>query len=207
MTLNQDARITQMLDRVEIQELVRRERFARDQQHWEVMRDCFHPDAHIRTSWYDGNATDYIPATRKLMAMSPYGKHWVLSGFTTVMKDRATVESPAMIYNRIALNDVEVDFHVYCRFHSRVERWQDQWRLLSFEVIFERDTLKPVDPAQALPFDPKELDAYRPSYRFLSHIQESRGFSVNPDLPGDDRPQQLKTFHGTHTLWLNAGTP
>lgn len=47
-------RLQQMLDREELFDLVRRERFARDQRRFDVMRACFHDDAYIRTSWYDG---------------------------------------------------------------------------------------------------------------------------------------------------------
>jgi hypothetical protein len=49
-------RLQALLDREELFDLVRRERFARDQQRFDVMRDCFHRDAYIRTSWYDGRA-------------------------------------------------------------------------------------------------------------------------------------------------------
>jgi len=51
-------RLACIADREEIHELVRRERFARDQRHFELMRDCFHEEAHIRTSWFDGGAAD-----------------------------------------------------------------------------------------------------------------------------------------------------
>jgi hypothetical protein len=152
------------------------------------MRAAFHDDAHIRTSWYDGGADDYIVATRERMAVkSPTSKHWVFPAGLSVAGDRATVESPAMIFDRVRLDGVEVDFHVFCRFFSRVVRRDDDWRLASFEVLFERDVLRAVNPADVLPVDWAVLATYRPSYRFLTWIQESRGTRVNPDLYGDDR--------------------
>lgn len=205
MTPEQQTRLAAMLDREEIRDLVRRERFARDQRHWQVMADCFHADAHIRTSWYDGNAVDYIPATQRMMELSPRGKHWVFPGFLHIEGDRATVESPAMIFSRITMEGIEVDLHVFCRFHSRVERRDGPWRLQSFEVLFERDILRPVNPTDQMPIDWAHLATFRPSYQFLAYLQDSRGFTVNPNLYGDDRPDQLSAFHAAETRWLHSG--
>jgi hypothetical protein len=202
MTPELEKRLTAMADREEIVDLVRRERFARDQRHWAVMRACFHDDAHIRSSWYDGGADDYIPGTQRLMEYSPNSKHWVFPAFIRVNGDRATVESPAMIFNRIVLEGVEVDFHVYCRFFSRVVREAAVWKLMSFEVIFERDIMHCVNAAQTLPVDWTVLAGYRPSYRFLTYAQEMRGTRVNPNLYGDDRREALDAFYAGEAAWL-----
>jgi hypothetical protein len=45
----------------------------------------------------------------------------------------------------------------------------------------------------------------RPSYRFLSYIQQSRGVKVNPNLLGDDRPDELNAFHEGEERWLTGG--
>lgn len=205
MTPDLETRLAALADREEIRDLVCRERFARDQRHWQVMRDAFDPEAHIQTSWYDGNAADYVPATQRMMEYSPHGKHWVLPGFVQIAGDRATVESPATIYNRISVGGVEVDFHVWCRFHSRVVRRPEGWKLASFEVIFERDTMKPVNPSDVMPIDWALLATYRPSYRFLAHAQEIRGTRVSRDLLGDDRPEALAAFHAAEARWRAEG--
>lgn len=204
MTSKLDARLAKMLDREEIRDLVRRERFARDQGHWQVMAECFHPDAHIRTSWYDGNGVDYIPATQKLLKAVPGSKHWVFPGFVQVEEDRATVESPGMIFNRIVLEGIEVDYHIFCRYQSRVERRDDIWRLLTFEVIFERDLMRALDPSKALPIDWDLLATYRPTYRFLAYLQDRRGFNLSHDLLGDDRTETLHKFHEGENRWLQG---
>ena len=43
-------RLAALLDREELFDLARRERFARDQRLFDVMRDCFHDDAYVRTT-------------------------------------------------------------------------------------------------------------------------------------------------------------
>src|SRR5690554_2637439 len=109
-------RLQALLDREDLFDLVRRERFARDQQHFDVMLACFHDDAFVRTSWYEGRGgRAYVEATRKWMAKSSTGKHWVFPAFARIAGDRATVESPALIFNRIDLNGTAADFYVFCR--------------------------------------------------------------------------------------------
>nr|WP_295468026.1 nuclear transport factor 2 family protein [Mesorhizobium sp.] len=201
----QDAatRLQGLLDREELFDLVRRERFARDQRRFDVMRDCFHPDAYVRTSWYDGRGGEaYVEATREFMGRVGNGKHWVFPAFAQIAGDRATVESPAMIFSRTRLDNVEVDFHVFCRFFSRAVRVEGVWKLMSFEVLFERDVMKPVNPSERLPVDWSRLETLRPSYKFLAWIQQSRGVVVNPDLLGDDRPVELAAFHAGEDRWL-----
>ena len=200
---NADSRLQSFLDREELFDLVRRERFARDQRRFDVMSDCFHPDAYVRTSWYEGQGGEaYVEATRTFMAKVGNGKHWVFPAFALVFGDRATVESPAMIFSRTQLDGVEVDFHVFCRFFSRAVRVDGVWKLLSFEVLFERDVMKPVNPSENLPVDWSRLETLRQSYKFLAWIQQSRGVVVNPNLLGDDRPNELAAFHAGEDRWL-----
>ena len=169
------------------------------------MRECFHDDAYVRTSWYDGHGGEaYVEATRQWMSKAGNSKHWVFPAYARIAGDKATVESPAMIFNRARLEGVEVDFHVFCRFFSRALRVDGAWKLLTFEVLFERDIMRAVNPADALPIDWAVLKTLRPSYCFLAYMQLSRGVEVNPDLLGDDRPEQLAAFHAGEEAWLAA---
>jgi hypothetical protein len=205
MPRDQDSRLEALLDREELFDLVRRERFSRDQRRFAEMRACFDDDAMVRTSWYDGRGGEaYVEATRRWMATRRDGKHWVFPAFAEVAGDRATVESPAMIFNRVQVHGVEADFHVFCRFFSRAVRRDDGWKLASFEVLFERDVLRAVHPEDVLRLDRTRLEGFRPSYRFLAYIQTTRGVDVNPDLLGDDRPDALDAFHEREARWLRG---
>lgn len=206
MLQDSQARLQAFLDREELFDLVRRERFARDQRRFDVMGACFHQDAYIRTSWYDGHGGQaYVEATRKWMSAAGNSKHWVFPAFAQLAGDRATVESPAMIFNRAMLDGVEVDFHVFCRFFSRAVRQDGAWKLLSFHVLFERDVMKPVNPSETLPIDWALLSTMRPSYKFLAYIQNKRGVKVNHGLLGDDQPDLLGAFHAGEERWLAGG--
>lgn len=207
MTPDREQRLAALLDREELFDLVRRERFARDQRRFDVMLACFHDDAYVRTTWYEGHGGEaYVEASKAWMERVGNGKHWVFPAFASVAGDRATVESPAKIFSRTTVEGVEVDFHAYCRFFSRAVRQEGVWKLMSFEVLLERDELRPVNAGEALPLDVGRLADLRPSYRFLAYIQSTRGVTVSQDLLGDDRPDELEAFHRGEAAWL-AGQP
>ena len=205
MDHHQEKRLETFLDREEIFDLVRRERFARDRRRFDMMRACFHEDAYVRTSWYDGRGAEaYIEATREWMGKRGGGTHWVFPALAEINGDRATVESPAMISSRTRLDGTEIDVHVFCRFFSRAVRNDGEWSLFSFEVLFERDIVQAVDPANELPIDQTMLAKLRPSYRHIAYLQQSRGVNLNPVLLGDDRPEQMEEFYRGEARWLRG---
>lgn len=194
-------------DRQAIFELVTRERFARDQRRFDVMAECFHDNAWVRTTWYDGvGGQAYVDSTRELLGESNTqdysGKHWVFPAFARVLGDRALVESPAKIFSRYDIDGVEADIHSYCRFFSRVVRQEGRWKLLSFHVLFEWDELRPVMPGQVPDLDRDLLDTMRPSYRYLGYVQTTRGVDLDHGLLGDDRWADLTAFHRGEDAWL-----
>jgi len=203
MQPDQINRLNAFLDREELFDLVKRERFARDQGRFDVMRDCFTDDAYVRTSWYDGHGGQaYVDATMKLMGRSRRGKHWVFPAFAKINGDRATVESPAKIFGRATLHDVEVDYHVYSRFFSRAVKQNGNWKLKTFHVLWERDELRPAVLGETVPLDKTLLASMRPAYRYIGYIQTMRGVKVNQNLLGDDRLEELEAFHAGEDAWL-----
>lgn len=194
-------------DREALFDLVRRERFVRDQRRFDEMAACFHENAWVRTTWYDGHGGQaYVDSTRELLGdrndKDFSGKHWVFPAHARVTGDRALVESPATIFVRRELGGVQVDITAYCRFFSRAVRRQGVWKLLSFHVLFEKDTMVPVVPGEVPELDRELLASIRPSYRFLGYAQTLKGVKVNPDLLGDDRWDDLVAFHHGEDAWL-----
>jgi hypothetical protein len=198
------------VDRQELFDLVRRERFARDQRRWDVMAECFHENAWVRTTWYDGiGGQAYVDATRERMGESASptgtgGKHWVFPAFAKIAGDRATVESPAEIFVRRELGGVMTDMHAYCRFFSRAVRLDGSWKLLTFHLLLEWSELRPSVPGQVPEIDLDVLATLRPSYQWLGYANAMRGITVDPDLLGDDRWDELVAFHRHEDEWLDG---
>jgi hypothetical protein len=202
-----DERIQRLLDRTEIFDLVRIERFYRDQRNWTGLIGCYIKNAPIRTTCFEGSIEDFAEASGRKMTGpgASAAKHWIFPTILDINKDRALVESPAAIFDRLTFDGVEFDTLQYCRFCSRVVATAAGWRLASFEGIYQRDHLRSVNPAEPLPVDWEVIKTLRPSYKFLAYTQLRRGYQVNPDLLGDDRPDLLAAFYAREQRWLETG--
>lgn len=200
-------RAEKLFERTDIFDLVTRERFYRDQRDWPRLLGSYVANAPVRTTWFDGTIEDFVAASRAKMtgAGASVAKHWIFPTMLEIDGDRALVESPAAIFDRLTFDGVEFDTFQYCRFFSRVRRTADGWRLASFEGIYQRDTMRSVNPAEPLPVDWDLLKTLRPSYKFLAYTQLKRGYKVNPELIGDDRPDLLEAFYARERKWLASG--
>jgi hypothetical protein len=200
------ARLERLLDRTEIFDLVRFERLCRDQRDFPGMIGCYVPKAPVRTTWFDGTIEDFAEASRKKMTSGSQAKHWIMPARLEIKQDRALVESPAVIFDRLTFDSIEFDTFQYCRFVSRVIRTAQGWKLGSFEGIYQRDQMQTVDPRDPLPVDWDVIKTLRPSYKFIGYTQVKRGYTVNPELLGDDRPDLVQAFYAREQKWLEKST-
>ena len=53
-------RLEEAADRSEILDLAMRSMVYRDRGDWDQLIKCFHPDARLVTSWFEGNAHQFI---------------------------------------------------------------------------------------------------------------------------------------------------
>jgi SnoaL-like domain len=199
------ARVARLLDRTEIFDLVRFERLCRDQRDFSGMVACYVANAPVRTTWFDGTVEDFAEASRRKMTSGSQAKHWIMPARLEIAGARALVESPALIFDRLTFDGIEFDIFQYCRFVSRVIKTTAGWRLGSFEGIYQRDRMQTVDPRQPLPVDWDVIATLRPSYKFIGYTQVKRGYNVNPNLLGDDRPDLLDAFYAREQKWLKTG--
>jgi hypothetical protein len=200
-------RLARLLDRTEIFDLVRTERLYRDQRDWNGLIGSYVAKASVRTTWFEGTIEEFAEASRRKMTGSgaSAAKHWIFPTALAINGERALIESPAAIFDRLIFDGVEFDSFQYCRFFSRVVRTAQCWRLASFEGIYQRDHLRSVNPAEPLPVDWDVIKTLRPSYKFLAYTQLRRGYRVDPELLGDDRPDLLEAFYARERHWLETG--
>ena len=195
------------VDKLQIFELVRLERLWRDLGEWDQVAAAYTADAVIRTSWFHGNARDFAAGSKVMADRGRHSKHPIWPVYARVHGDRALVESRSEIQNRSEIDGVAVDTTQYVRFCSRVQRTPGGWRLASFEGIYEKGTIAPVNPADTVPIDWADVIASTPrtSYQLHAWAITRRGYAVGDDLLGDDRPDQVREFYAAENEWLLAG--
>jgi hypothetical protein len=100
---------------------------------------------------------------------------------------RAISESSGSITARFSQNNMQYDCTSLCRFISRFERVEGQWKLLTLEAIYVRDLIAPAFPGKGESGLVVEgLEERRESYRYLGWLLAQKGFEIRGDLPGVD---------------------
>jgi hypothetical protein len=194
-----------LVDKLEIAELVRMERFHRDRRQWEALANDYVEDSRVKTTWFSGTGRAFAEASRDMLRRGRESIHLITPTDIRVNGDRALSESHAQIHNRSVIHDVEVDMVQYCRFYSRVVRTPAGWRLASFDGIYHKDTIVPTNPSQTVPIDWEKLKHLRPSYRIWAYAISLKGYDIAQDELGDDRPDLLEPFYAAAEQWLLEG--
>jgi SnoaL-like domain len=197
---------TATADKLAIAELVRMERYWRDTAQWDRLAAAYTPDSRVRTTWFDGNGPDFAEASRDMANRGRLSRHLITPTYIQVDGDRALTDSYGEIHNRERVAEVEVDILMYCRFFSRVARTEEGWRLASFDGIYLKDQLTPVDPGAELPLDWAEVERFpRPSYRVWAYTLSLKGYEIGTEELAEDRPEQIEEFMRAAEEWLHEG--
>lgn len=204
---NDDDQLLGLLDEQAIFRLVKRERLARDTGRWDELAGCYWPDSTVRVTWFTGTAREFADASRaQYESGKGQGIHIISPVWARVEGDRALVESLGTILTRTEFQGVLVDVTTWVRFFSRVRRGADGWLLVTFDGIYMKDRIDPVDSAQRLDLDAARLAAGRASYRHQAYMADFHGYPRNNELPGDDRRELVQAFYDEAERWL-GGAP
>jgi hypothetical protein len=180
------------------------EREGRDRGWWDQMAGCYHPDSRVRSMWFTGSGREFVDASRGMAARGDRSRHRLSVPSVHRQGDRAVVSMPMAIEFRIELHCVEADLVSYAQGIYRLERRDGQYAISDLSTIYERDTLNPVVPGEVIPLDRQKLAALPASYRMLAYYFAYRGYEVNPNMPGDDRPDSADALIAEAFDWLNG---
>lgn len=177
-----------------ITQLVLAERESRDMGRWDRMKACFHPDAVVRISWFQGNGHDFVDGSREMARRGVLAKHRLGPVAVRIAGTRAVATLAAIIDIPAVLEGVAVQLSSHARLYYRASFRDGAWGLSSFEVFYMRDELAPQIPSETVPVTAADVVGYRRSYRFLSHVLASGGYTVRDDLAGEDRPETVEAL-------------
>ena len=192
-----------MAARIEIEDVLRRERLARDMQRWDDLAACYNDDSFIDISWFQGSGAEFAAAGAR-MASQMLSFHELGPPVVTVNGRRALTDMGITIHLIADIEGIEVDCVGYCRSLGRFERKSALWLMSGHRVIYVHDWLVPIVPGRIPQIDEARLARYRRSYRFLSYMLEARGLLARDDLPGIDRPETVEALRVGEKAWLEA---
>lgn len=195
-----------MFDKLVIADLIQFERLYRDQQQWECLRSTYHPDSLVRLGWFAGTGDEYAEASRRMEANKGGWqiRHITHPTLVQVRGDRALAETNTLIIRRAELGGVLVDITIYCQLYSRVERRDGTWRILTLDVVYEKDTAVPVYASDHFELNREELEQGPAAYRFSAYNLKKIGYTVRPDeLYSTNQPERVAQLYRESEDWLS----
>ncbi len=201
MSTNLPKAVLDSADITAITQLILRERESRDLGRWEQMRDCFWPDSLVRLSWFRGTGADFVTGSIDMARRNIFAKHRLAPILVKLSGDRAIATLVAIIDLPVKLQGVEMNLATFSRFLYRVERREDRWGIVGFDAIYMRDELTTAIPGQGIAIDPHEVKPFRASYRMLSYYLTTQGYTVDSNLPGEDKPELVEAFNRESYAW------
>jgi hypothetical protein len=185
-------------------QVIAHEREGRDRGWWDQMARCYHRDSRVRSMWFTGTGPDFATASRGMAARGDHARHRLSVPAVHLRGQRAVVTMPMAIELRVELHGVEADLISYARGIYRLESTDSLYRIRDLSTVYERDTLTPVVPGDPIPADRHRLATLPVSYRWLAYYFDVRGYEVDPDMPGDDRPESADAVVAEAFNWLKS---
>jgi len=201
-------KMQRMMDEHEIDQVVTAWGFARDHGDWDVLQNCFHDDATIHISWYSGPAGEFIERSKKMVAeirMGEHGKHQIGRAKIQVNGSRAISECNVELMRRVMGEEFDFDTLTWGRFIDHFEKRDDIWRIKKRTMVYEKDRLDPLNPADVPDgyFENMDLSGFPPECRFLCYRLGLSGRAPMPDIVRD-RSEEETQLKAEAREWLNG---
>lgn len=174
-----EQRLEAAVDRQEINDLLMNWGQARDRGEWETLRDCYHADATMHIAWISDTAEEFVRQSEGMLATAKergFTKHSIGPGRIQLNGRRAFSQCHVNLISRAAFDGIDFDWEFWGQFFDLLEKRDDgRWRILKRTLVYEKDRLDPVDPAQVPDgyHAAMELDRYPPQLRYI-HWRNAR---------------------------------
>ncbi len=198
---------TERFDRIDVADMILRERLARDTREWDEMAACYHPDSVVEVSWFKGSGAAFVEMSKGAVRPGTVNVnfHLMTPPVVNVSGDRAISETPCGLRSFSKMGDGEISFQGFVRLYWRALRDRERWLIAGLRCLYIKDEIGGRDPAFQPVFDADKLRGYRDSYRYTSANLANLGISVRDDLPGLDRPEMADALRASERAWLATG--
>ncbi len=191
-------------DRIDVAELILRERLARDNREWDEMAACWLDDSLVDVSWFRGNGPKFVELTRGNIKDNSYNFHVMTPPVVNVSGDHAISETPCALWDFSNIAGADSAYEGFVRLFWRARRSEGGWRLAGLRALYLVDLFHGRDPRRPPAFDPETLKTFRSPYRFLMCNLSNLGVPVRDDLPGIDQPEVVASMRAAEAAWLRG---
>lgn len=170
----------------------------RDTAQWEKLQSIFAPEATIEVTWFEGKATDFINASKKMGTSKLATKHLIGTPVVNYHGDKALAETNVMI---IVHNDsIKLGSTVHARFYDQIQKINNIWKIKRRQVFYDFGSFD--YPAGVVPIDQTIVDKFPMAYAPLGYLLNSAGYPVNRVFATKNSDAE-KQIRQQAQLWLN----
>lgn len=129
-----------LTDKFEIIEVSTVSLCCRDAGDWNRLGQCFHPDARVTSSWFDGTAREFVAQSSRMMGghhPTDTQRHTMSNPRVTVQGHRAVCEYYLILYQGRTLDGYEFDFQTWSvtlDLYEKRGRRAPPWQFVGFEA-------------------------------------------------------------------------
>ncbi len=190
-----------LLDDLALRKLVQDWAVWRDAGDWDRFITCWHDDARMMATWFQGPATEFIKVSRAGFERGVRILHFLGGTSVDLAGTRAIVQTKMTISQRAQAEGVLVDVVCTGRFYDFCEKRNGRWAVVLRQPIYEKDRMDAVTPGTAPVLDPALLAQFPEGYRHLAYIQTRIGYTVKRDMPGLSGPE-VTALYASGARWL-----
>lgn len=191
----------ELVRKQQIRELLENWVLWRDQGSWERFRTCWHSDARMLATWFDGPAERFIEVSRQAFDRGITILHALGGSTIDIARERAVAQTKMTISQRAAVEGVLCDVVCTGRFYDLLEERDGRWAIVLRRCIYDKDRIDPVEPGASLTLDSALLGAFPEGYRHLAYVQTKVGLQVRRDLPSLRGPA-VDRVYAMGAAWL-----
>jgi len=195
-----------VIDKFEIIEVSTISRWCRDSGDWARLVECFHPDASVNTSWFNGGPSEFGEEARKMMAKRrpmEGPRHIMGNPHVTLKGDRAVCEYTIILYTQRTIDGYAFDFQTWNTAVDLFEKRNGEWRISKRSQIYEKDRMDPHHPGEVPRsyFAQMDLSEYPAAVRYHLYRQVKSGQKLSKNLVVKGSPEE-KAIHEEAAQWL-----
>ena len=207
--MTDNARLQTVMDKFEIIENSNVLLSCRDNADWTRLAQCFHDDARVTTSWFDGTAREFAEQSRKMMEghhPKDTQRHMINNPQVKINGHRAVNEYYLTLYQGRTMDGYEFDLTTWSVTLDLYERRDGNWRICKRSNIYEKDRLDPHVPGSVPQsyYDGLDLSSYPQAIRFHCYRNERSSGHKPKNLILKGSPEETAARKAAAD-WLAAG--
>jgi hypothetical protein len=193
-------------DKFEIIEVSTIAMHCRDKGEWDELAKCYHPEARVTTSWFNGTAAEFAAQSKTLLGRHHPGdttRHMMSNPRVRLNGQRAVNEFYLVLHQGRLMDGYEFDFQTWSVTLDLLEKLDGAWKISRRSMIYEKSRMDPRVPGSVPQsyYDGLDLSKYPEPVKFHCYRNERLGGHAPRNLILKGSPEE-KAVRQAAAEWL-----